>query len=171
MLLCRRAGEHGLKLCGLHVLDTLRLEKAYRHWSHDITDEDTPRQAGLMFAVKTKKPESRFGPFIGRKAVLQNKEKPLDRRLVQFLLKDPEPLLLHNEPILRNGQTVGYLASGGYGHYLGASVGLGYVNIPQGEGLGFIKDGSFEIEIAGERHSAVASLLPLYDSKSERIRS
>ena len=166
-----RAGMlHGLKLCGLHSLDSLRLEKAYRHWGHDITDEDTPRQAGLMFAVKTDKPEGRFGHFIGRDAVLRGKEHPLDRRLVQFLLRDPAPLLYHNEPILRQGHTVGYLTSGNYGHHLGAAVGLGYVNIPGEEGIGFIKNGEFEISVAGECVPAKANLKPLYDPKSERVR-
>jgi len=169
--LMEAGSAHGLKLCGLHVLDGLRLEKAYRHWGHDITGEDTPRQAGLGFAVKTDKPAGRFGAFFGRDAVLANAEKPLDRRLVQFRLLDPEPLLYHNEPILRDGKPVGYLTSGNYGHHLGGAVGLGYVNIPGDEGLRFIEGGSYEIDIAGVRCPAQASLRPLYDPKSARVRS
>jgi len=161
---------HDLKLCGLHVLDGLRLEKAYRHWGHDITDADTPRQAGLSFAVKTDKAASRFGRFIGRDAVLAEAEKPLTRRLVQFLLKDPEPLLYHNEPILRDGEPVGYLTSGNYGHHLGAAIGLGYVDIPGNEGLEYIEAGTYEINVAGDLIPARASLKPLYDPKSAQIR-
>ncbi|MHA1127839.1 MAG: GcvT family protein, partial [Alphaproteobacteria bacterium] len=114
------AADSELKLCGLHVLDSCRIEKAYRHFGHDITDEDHVLEAGLGFAVKTDK-----GEFIGRDAVLAKREAGLEKRLMQFLLNDPEPLLYHNEPILRDGQIVGHLSSGNYGHYLGAAIGLG----------------------------------------------
>ncbi len=168
--LMEAGASHDLKLCGLHVLDSLRIEKAYRHWGHDITDEDTPLEAGLMFAVKTQKEAGRFGAFIGREAVLAAKDKPLTRRLTQFILEDPEPLLYHNEPIWHEGKSIGYLSSGNYGHHLGAAVGLGYVSIPQGEGLDFIRQAKFEIEVAGSRIPARASLSPLYDPKSARVR-
>ena len=159
-----------IRHCGLHVLDSLRLEKAYRHFGHDITDEDTPREAGLSFAVKTDKPAGRFGHFIGRDAILAEKELPLTRRLTQFILDDPQPLLFHNEPIWRNGHIAGYLTSGNYGHHLGAAVGLGYVTIPEGAGLDYIRDGKYEIEVAGKRFGATASLRPLYDPRSEKPR-
>ncbi|MPZ11891.1 MAG: FAD-dependent oxidoreductase, partial [Kiloniellaceae bacterium] len=121
------AGEPlGLKLCGLHALDSCRLEKAFRHFGHDISDEDHVLEAGLGFAVKTDKPAGRFGNFIGREAVLRRKEQGLTRRLVQFKLADPQPLLYHNEPIWRAGRLAGRLTSGAYGHHLGAAVGLGY---------------------------------------------
>ena len=112
----------GLKLCGLHTLDSCRIEKAFRHFGHDITDEDNVLEAGLGFAVKTAK-----GDFIGRDAVLRKKESGLNRRLVQFRLKDPQPLLFHNEAILRDGKIVGPITSGNYGHHLGGAIGLGYV--------------------------------------------
>ncbi len=168
--LTEAGAAHGLKLCGMHVLDSLRMEKAYRHWGHDITDEDTPFEAGLGFAVKTDKAPGRFGAFIGRDAVLKLRGKALRRCLTQFILQDPEPLLYHNEPVWREGERVGYLSSGNYGHHLGGAVGLGYVNIPDGAGLDFIRQGKFEIEIAGTRYPARASLRPLYDPGSERIR-
>ncbi len=117
----RRCGSR-LKLCGLHAMDSCRIEKGYRHFGHDITDEDHVLEAGLGFAVKTDK-----GPFIGREAVLRKREAGLARRMVQFRLTDPEPLLFHNEPILRDGVIVGHLSSGNYGHALGGAVGLGYV--------------------------------------------
>ncbi|TGU22589.1 glycine cleavage T C-terminal barrel domain-containing protein, partial [Mesorhizobium sp. M4B.F.Ca.ET.150.01.1.1] len=109
-------------LCGLHTLDSCRIEKAFRHFGHDITDEDNVLEAGLGFAVKTSKPG-----FIGRDAVLRKKEAGLSRRLVQFRLKDPQPLLFHNEAILRDGRIVGPITSGNYGHHLGGAIGMGYV--------------------------------------------
>ncbi|TIN30469.1 MAG: FAD-dependent oxidoreductase [Mesorhizobium sp.] len=154
----------GLKLCGLHTLDSCRIEKAFRHFGHDITDEDNVLEAGLGFAVKTAK-----GDFIGRDAVLRKKEAGLSRRLVQFRLNDPEPLLFHNEAILRDGKIVGPITSGNYGHHLGGAVGLGYVPC-QGESEADVLASSYEIEIAGERFAAEASLKPMYDPKSERVK-
>ena len=154
----------GLKMCGLHVLDSCRIEKAYRHFGHDITDEDHVLEAGLGFAVKTDK-----GDFIGRDAVLKKRDEGMQTRLLQFQLNDPEPLLYHNEPILRDGHIVGYLTSGNYGHYLGAAIGLGYVPCV-GEKPDEVLASRYQIEIAGERFDAKASLKPLYDPKSERVR-
>ena len=154
----------GLKLCGLHTLDSCRIEKAFRHFGHDITDEDNVLEAGLGFAVKTAK-----GDFIGRDAVLKKKEAGLSRRLVQFRLKDPQPLLFHNEAILRDGKIVGPITSGNYGHHLGGAIGLGYVPC-RGESEAEVLASSYEIEIAGERFAAEASLKPMYDPKAERVR-
>jgi 4-methylaminobutanoate oxidase (formaldehyde-forming) len=154
----------GLRLCGMHALDSCRIEKAYRHFGHDITDEDHVLEAGLGFAVKTGK-----GEFIGRDAVLRKKDAGLSRRLVQFRLTDPEPLLFHNEAILRDGRIVETITSGNYGHFLGGAVGLGYVPC-EGETEAGILSSRYEIEIAGERFPAEASLKPMYDPKSERVR-
>ncbi len=165
------AGEgEELRLCGMQVLDSCRMEKAFRHFGHDITDEDHVLEAGLGFAVKVGKPEGRFGPFIGREAVIERKEKGLNQRLLQFLLKDPDPLLYHGEPILRDGEVCGYLSSGNYGHSLGAAVGLGYVPVRDGEKAADMLASNYEIEVAGERFAATASLKPLYDPTSDRIR-
>ena len=122
-----------MRLCGTHALDSCRLEKAYRHYGHDMASTDHVLEAGLGFAVKLDKAKGRFGDFIGREAVLQRKQAGLSRRLVQFLLADPRPLLYGNEAILRDGRVVGYLTSGAYGHHLGAAVGLGYVACEPGE--------------------------------------
>ena len=154
----------GLKLCGIHTLDSCRIEKAFRHFGHDITDEDHVLEAGLGFAVKTGK-----GDFIGREAVLRKQEAGLERRLVQFRLQDPEPLMFHNEAVVRDGQIVGPVTSGNYGHHLGAAVGLGYVPC-RGESAEEVLASRYEIEIAGVRHAAVASLAPMYDPKAERVR-
>ncbi|MER9673213.1 FAD-dependent oxidoreductase [Mesorhizobium sp. M0208] len=154
----------GLKLCGLHTLDSCRIEKAFRHFGHDITDEDNVLEAGLGFAVKTAK-----GDFLGRDAVLKKKETGLSRRLVQFRLNDTEPLLFHNEAILRDGRIVGPITSGNYGHHLGGAIGLGYVPC-KGESEADVLSSSYEIEIAGERFAAEASLKPMYDPKAARVR-
>ncbi|HMA16221.1 MAG TPA: FAD-dependent oxidoreductase, partial [Kiloniellaceae bacterium] len=143
--------EGGLRLCGLHALDSLRIEKAYRHFGHDISDEDHVLEAGLGFAVKTEKPAGRYGPFIGRDAVLRKKDAGLTRRLVQFRLNDPQPLLHHNEPIWRDGRIAGHVTSGAYGHFLGAAVGLGYVRCEPGETAEAVLGSTYEIEVAGER--------------------
>ena len=154
----------GLRLCGLHALDSCRIEKAFRHFGHDITDEDHVLEAGLGFAVKPAK-----GDFIGRDAVLRKRDEGLDRRLVQFLLCDPEPLMFHNEAIVRDGEIVGTITSGNYGHHLGGAVGLGYVPC-KGETEAALLASDFSIEIAGRRFAAEASLNPLYDPKAQRVR-
>jgi 4-methylaminobutanoate oxidase (formaldehyde-forming) len=158
------AGGERLKLCGLHALDSCRMEKGFRHWGHDITDEDHVLEAGLGFAVKTDK-----GDFLGRDAVVAKHNEGLSRRLVQFRLKDPEPILVHNEGIVRDGEIVGILTSGAYGHALGGAVGLGYVPCA-GESPAEVLASSYEIEIAGTRVPAEASLRPMYDPKAERVR-
>jgi 4-methylaminobutanoate oxidase (formaldehyde-forming) len=157
--------DHGLKLAGLHVLDSCRIEKAFRHFGHDITDEDHVLEAGLGFAVRLQKPD-----FIGRDAVLRKKEEGLKRRMVQFKLNDAEPLLYHNEPVVRDGKIVSFLTSGNYGHHLGAAIGMGYVPIEAGETSEQILGSSWEIEIAGTRVGAEVSIKPMYDPKSERVR-
>ena len=154
-----------IRLCGLHTLDSCRIEKAYRHFGHDITDEDHVLEAGLGFAVRTKKLE-----FIGRDAVLRKQEAGLDRRMVQFRLEDPEPLLFHNEALVRDGRIVGPVTSGNYGHFLGGAIGMGYVPCT-GQSDADVLSSSYEIEVAGVRHRAVASLVPMYDPKSERVRA
>jgi 4-methylaminobutanoate oxidase (formaldehyde-forming) len=163
-------GGHGMKLCGLHVLDSCRIEKAFRHFGHDITDEDHVLDAGLGFAVKAEKPASRFGDFVGREAVLAKRAEGLKRRMLQFRLADPEPLLFHNEPILREGRVVGVVTSGNYGHHLGGAIGLGYVPC-EGESAEEVLASGYEIEVAGRRVPAEASVRPMYDPKAGRMRA
>ncbi len=154
----------GLKLCGLHTLDSCRIEKGFRHFGHDITDEDHVLEAGLGFAVKTDK-----GDFIGREAVLKKKEAGLKRRMVQFKLKDPLPSLFHNEAVVRDGKIVSIVTSGNYGHHLGGAIGMGYVPC-EGQSAEEVLASHYEIEIAGQRVPAEASLKPMYDPKAERVK-
>ena len=162
----REAGRDlNLKLCGMHMMDSLRIEKGFRHFGHDITEEDHVLEAGLGFAVKTAKDN-----FIGRDAVLAKKESGLAMRMLQFKLNDAEPLLYHNEPIIRDGEVVSYVTSANYGHTLGGAIGMGYVPC-EGESVGQILGSSYEIEVAGTRVAAEPSLKPMYDPKSERVKA
>ncbi|WP_238366087.1 GcvT family protein [Mesobacterium pallidum] len=154
----------GARLCGLHAMESCRIEKGFRHFGHDIGSDDHVLEAGLGFAVDLGKPD-----FIGRDAVLARRDNGLTQRLVQFRLTDPAPLLYHNEPILRDGDVVGDLTSGAYGHTLGGAIGLGYVPCP-GEDAASLLASRYEIEIAGERFAAEAALRPMYDPTGARMR-
>ncbi|SFS21137.1 GcvT family protein [Yoonia litorea] len=156
--------DMGLKLCGMHMMDCGRAEKGFRHFGHDITCEDHVLEAGLGFAVKTDKPD-----FIGRDAVLRKKEEGLTKRLVQFKLTDPEPLLYHNEPVLRDGKVVSHLTSGVYGHHLGAALGMAYVPC-EGESVAEMLGSTYEIDVMGTQVKAEAQLKPFYDPAAERVK-
>jgi 4-methylaminobutanoate oxidase (formaldehyde-forming) len=143
------------------------MEKAFRHYGHDITDEDHVLEAGLGFAVRTEK-----GDFSGRAAMLRKREARLSWRLMRFRLADPALNLFHNEPILRDSAVVGCLTSGGYGHALGVEVGLGYVHCAEpGESAADMLASDDEIGIAELRLPAQTSLKPLYHPKSERPKA
>ena len=173
--LMARARAHPIKLCGLHTLDSCRIEKAFRHFGHDISSEDHILDAGLGFTARVGKQAGRFGDFIGREAVLMRRAAGMKARMMQFRLTDPEPLLYHNEPILRDGDIVGYLTSGNYGHHLGGAIGLGYV--PCRDDAGAAGDdaksmlaSNYAIDVAGENVAAEASLKPLYDPDGARMK-
>lgn len=157
---------YGLKHCGYHALNALRMEKGYRHWGHDVTDEDTPYEAGLGFAVRLDKP----GGFIGQDALRRQKAEGVRQKLVQFLLKDAAPLVYHNEPIWQGDRIAGYVRSGMFAPTLGAACALGYVTAPDGGPVGPIGADDYEIEIAGVRHAVTASLKPLFDPAGQRIK-
>jgi glycine cleavage system T protein len=164
----RAGAQHGLSHVGYHAMNSLRMEKAYRHWGHDITDEDTPMEAGLGFAVAWSKPHG----FIGRAALQRQKEQGVRRRLVNFRLSQSEPLVYHNEPIWRDGRIVGRITSGMFGHTTGRALALGYV--ANSEGIAspeWVKSGRYELEIAAARFPAEASLQPFYDPSGQRIKA
>jgi 4-methylaminobutanoate oxidase (formaldehyde-forming) len=158
----------GLRHAGLKALASLRMEKAYRDYGHDIDNTDSVLEAGLGFAVALNKP----GGFIGKEAVLAKKAGgPLTRRLVQVLLKDPEPLMFHAEIVHRNGKPVGYVRAASYGFTLGGAVGLAMLDAGQPLDEAWLNEGRFEVDIAGKLHPAVASLKPLYDPDMKRIKA
>ena len=158
--------EFGLRHAGYRAMDSLRIEKGYRAWGLDITDQETPLEAGLGFAVAFDKGVD----FIGRDALMRQRESGLNQRLAVFTLDDPEPYILGNEPIFRDGALVGRITSGHFGHTVGRSIGLGYVEREGGVDAEFIRSGSYELELSTERFPASASLRPPYDPKSERVR-
>ena len=156
----------GLSDVGYHALDSLRIERGYRHFGQDMNAWDTPLEAGLNFAVDFKKGED----FIGRPALETQRVEGLCRRLVTFVMDNPDPVLLQGEPVWRNGQLVGDIPSAAFGHTVGRPVGLGYVKHDKGVAADFIEDGEYEIEIASKRFPATATLAPPYDPKGARVR-
>lgn len=165
-LLLKEGEPLGLRLAGYHALDSLRSEKGYRHFGHDVTPGDTPLEAGLAFAVSLKKSEN----FIGRAALEKQKAEGLKRRVVFLRLESPEPILLHDEPILRNDKIVGRTTSAAYGYTVGSSVAQGYVEVPTSDWKSWLSDGRFEVELAGVRHKAICQARPFYDPDNVRIR-
>lgn len=160
--------EFGLLHAGMETLESTRTEAGRLDYGLDMENSDSPLEAGLGFAVDFDKP----GGFVGREVLLaQREERPYKSRLVQFLLEDPEPLLYGEEPILRDGDPVGYLRSGAYGHTLGGAMGFGYVEDEAGVTADFVKAGNFEIQVAGACYSAKASLRSMYDPQNLRVRT
>jgi len=161
------AGERvGLRHAGLKTLASCRMEKGYRDYGHDIDNTDSVLEVGLGFAVDLKKPG-----FIGRDAVLAKKAAgPLTRRLVQILLKDPEPLMFHAEVVRRNGRPVGYIRAASYGHTLGGAVGLAMIDAGEPIDQAWLDAGRWEVDIGDRLHPAIASLKPLYDPDNKRIK-
>ena len=158
----------GLRHTGLKALASLRMEKGYRDYGHDIDNTDTVLEAGLGFAVALDKP----GGFIGRDAVLARKaEGPLRRRLVQVRLVDPEPLMHHAEVVRRDGVAVGYVRAASYGHTLGGAVGLAMLEADGPLTADWLAEGEWEVDVAGERFPAVTSLRPMYDPANARIKA
>lgn len=158
----------GLQHAGLKALSSLRLEKAYRDYGHDIDNTDDPYEVGLGFAVDLKKPAG----FIGKEALLKKKAAgPLTRRLVQVLIKDPEPLMYHVEIVHRNGRPVGYLRAASYGFSLGGAVGLAMIEAGEPIDENYLKNATWEVEINNKRYPAVVSLKPLFDPTMLKIKS
>lgn len=150
---------------GFHALHSLRTESAYRHWGHDITDEDDPVCAGLGFAVSSSK------TYIGRSAIDTIRRRTRTRRLVALKLDDPAPLIYHDEPVMLDGKIVGRTTSGRFGHSVGAAVGLAWITSDDGVDAGFLRSGAFSIEIAGTEHPISVSFKPFYDPGRERVYS
>jgi heterotetrameric sarcosine oxidase gamma subunit len=157
-----------LRHAGLKALSSLRMEKGYRDYGHDIDNTDSVLEAGLGFAVALDKP----GGFLGRDAVVAKRaEGPLTRRLVQVLLRDPKPLMFHAEVVYRDGVPVGYVRAASYGFTLGGAIGLAMIDAGEPLDQAWLDAGTWEVDIAGRRSPATASLRPLYDPQMQRVRS
>jgi len=158
---------YGLRHAGLKALSSLRMEKGYRDYGHDIDNTDGVLEAGLGFVVAMDKP----GGFLGRDAVLARKAAgPLTRGLLQVKVLDPQPQMFHAEVVHRDGRPVGYVRAASYGFTLGGAVGLAMVDAGEPLDQGWIDAGTWEVDIAGTRYPATASLRPMYDPKNERVR-
>ena len=163
------AGEaRGLTLAGMHALDSCRIEKKFVHFGHDVADVDTPVEAGMRWVCKMDKAV----PFIGHDAIARqlDSNRPPPKRLLQLLLERPDALLFGHEPMLRNGEQVGYLTSGNYGHTLGGGIGLGYARHREGVSREWVESGEWEVRVESERVPAKASLRALYDPRGARAR-
>jgi 4-methylaminobutanoate oxidase (formaldehyde-forming) len=159
--------ELGIVNAGYRAIETLRLEKGYRAWGADIGPDHTPLEAGLGWAVKFKTGI----PFLGRDALLGQRESPLRKQLCGFTVDDPSVVLLGRETIYRDGRRVGWLSSGGYGHTLKQSIGYGYVRCDDGVDRDYLLAGRYELEVATERVPCKLQLAPLYDPAMQRIKS
>ena len=160
------AGEkHGLVHAGYHAMNSLRLEAGMRHWGHDITDEDTPIEAGLGFAIDWDK-----GDFLGRDALLAQKDAPRSKRLIQFRMEDPDLLSYHDEPLYRDGVVVGRTASSMWSATEDRCCSMGYIEHPDGEGItkAWLDEGSWEINIGGQMVPVSTSIRAWYDPTNQR---
>jgi 4-methylaminobutanoate oxidase (formaldehyde-forming) len=156
-----------LRHAGLKALGSLRMEKGYRDYGHDIDNTDTVLEAGLGFAAALDKP----GGFVGRDAVLAQKERgPLRRRLVQVLVTDPEPLMFHAEVVRRDGRPAGYIRSASYGFTLGGAVGLAMIDADEPINQAWLDAGQWTVQIGDAVYAAAVSLRPMYDPGNKRIQ-
>lgn len=158
---------HGIRPIGYRALESLRLEKGYRAWSSDITPNDTPFEAGLGWAVKLRKNTD----FLGRRALEGLAGQPLKKRLMGFTVDDPSIVLAGRETILRNGEPVGYLTSGGYGYTLGKNVGYGYVRNADGVSDDYLTSGTYELVVAAEKTPATLHFGPMFDPTMDKIKA
>jgi len=156
----------GIRPVGYRALESLRLEKGYRAWGSDITPNDTPSEAGLGWAVKLRNDTD----FLGRSALEGAKSEPRRKAFAGFTVDDPEIVLVGRETILRDGEPVGYLTSGGYGYTLAKNIGYGYVRRAEGIDDAFLRSGRYELVVAMERTPATIHLEPLYDPASARVK-
>ena len=157
--------EAEVKPCGLGARDSLRLEMCYPLNGQDLTPCRTPIEAGLGFCVKMDKPD-----FIGKAALIKQKESGLKRKLVMFSIGDPEPLVYHDEPIYRDGELVSENTHGAYSHVNGCSIGMCWLKNPDGIDDEWIMAGTYEINVAGKMFPIKIHLEPIYDPKSKRVR-
>ncbi len=170
-IILKAGAEFGLKPAGMHSMNNARMEKAYRHWGHDISDEETPLEAGLGFTCAWDKADG----FIGREALLKQKALPhLPKRMVALALEDTSDaaaMIYHEEPLYRNGLRVGSTTSGAWGHRVGRSLGLAYVKSEGGVTKEWIDSGTWEVELAWKKYPVKVQLAPFYDPKGEKIKA
>ena len=158
--------DYGIVNAGYRAIESLRLEKAYRAWGSDIGPDYNPVEAGLGWAADLKSGKD----FIGREAILEQKQRPPTKILAGFTVADRKVVLLGRETIYRDGERVGWLSSAGWGYTLQTNIGLGYVRNADGVDTDYLQSGSYELEVAGERIPCELQLSPLYDPKMEKMK-
>jgi 4-methylaminobutanoate oxidase (formaldehyde-forming) len=163
----REGKQHGLANAGYRAIESLRLEKGYRAFGAELTPDHTPLEAGLGWAVKL----SSDLPFLGREALERQRRAGVSRRLAAFTVETPGVSLFGRETVLRDGEVVGWLTSGGFGHTIGKAVGYGYVSHPTGETRSSLRKGRYELEVASERVPATLHLEALVDPRHLRVRA
>ncbi len=156
---------HGLVHAGYHAMNSLRLEAGMRHWGHDITDEDTPLEAGLGFAIAWDKDAD----FIGKAALEAQRSEPRRKRLIQFRIEDPDLLTYHDEPIYRDGVVLGRISSSMWSATQNRCCAMGYVTHDEAVTKDWLDAGSWEVNIGGRRVPASTSIRSWYDPRNERV--
>jgi 4-methylaminobutanoate oxidase (formaldehyde-forming) len=157
----------GITDAGYRAIESCRLEKGYRAWGSDIGPDHTPVEAGLGWAVKTGRPT----PFRGREAIERQLAGGVHKMLATFVVDDPDVVLLGRETIYRDGQRVGWLTSGGFGHTIGRPIGMGYVRDRRGVTAEHVLAGSYELEVATERVACQVTMRALHDPTMSRIKA
>jgi 4-methylaminobutanoate oxidase (formaldehyde-forming) len=163
-LIVEKGKEFNLSNCGMYAMDTMRMEKGYLHWGHDISPEENQYEAGLGFAISYKKNVD----FIGKDALLKIKDKKPKKKLVIFSLKENKPgfpLLLHDEPILSDGKIIGRTTSGNYSFNFKKNMAFGYIDSNK-----ILNRENIEIEIEKMRYKVIIESKPLHDPNNKNIK-
>ena len=163
----RNGNRFDLRHAGFHAMNSLRLEAGYRHWGHDISDEDTPLEAGLGFAIAWEKPTE----FIGRESLLKQRYQPLTKRLIQLRVEDPDLISYHDDPIFRDNVYVGRTTGGMWSHTQDRCLSMAYINNSSGVKQDWLDSGDWHIEIGTRRRPITPSIRSFYDPKNHKVRS
>lgn len=155
--------ENGARPIGNNAISAMRIEKSYRAYGHELSPDETPLEAGLGFAVCWEK------DFLGKEALLAQKEAGLKKRMVNFVLEDSSVKLWGSEPILCNGEVCGYTSSACFSPTFGKSIAMGFVKSEQKITATFLHENHFAIVNLGKRHDAIASFSAPYDPKREKV--
>lgn len=158
---------HGMLNAGYRAIESLRLEKGYLAWGKDIGPDDTPFEAGTGWSVKLR----HNVPFLGREALVEKAVQPLTRRFTCFTVTDPDAILLGQETIYRDGERIGYLSSAGWGYTVERNIGYGYVTYAGGVTDNYLRDGTYELEVATQRVPCQVALDRLYDPANARVKA
>uniref|UniRef100_A0A8B9SIG6 Sarcosine dehydrogenase n=1 Tax=Anas platyrhynchos TaxID=8839 RepID=A0A8B9SIG6_ANAPL len=159
--------RHGIANAGYRAIDSLSIEKGYRHWHADLRPDDTPLEAGLAFTCKLKSGI----PFLGREAVEAQKSSGIFRRLVCFTTDEKVPMF-GLEAIWRDGQVVGHIRRADFGFAIDKTIAYGYIRDPAGGpvSLDFVKSGSYQLERMGVSYPARAHTKSPFDPENKRVK-